>query len=1096
MKVRTFLVLLFALMTGGHLLYGQGTARIVGVVSDSGGGVVPNAQVALVNEATGLRATSPTDEGGRYNFTQLAVGNYRIEVSAGGFKKATRTGINLVAEQVSTVDLALEIGNVSESVEVTSSVAAVETAVSSLRSTVRTELIEDLPLNGRDALALQTLVPGSVNQPGARVSLSEENGIAVNGARGSDNNVILDGGTNVDIYTGTPASLPNPDALQEFSVVSSSFDSEYGRSAGSLVSAVIKSGTNSYHGSAYDYLRNDVLDAHQYFFGGTFLPKNPLKQNQFGASLGGPIKRDKSFLFFSWESLRNVQSSPGSNGPMPTALEVAGDFSQSKNKPIDPTTGAPFPNNVIPPDRISKPAVTIANLLFPLPNAPGNILNFNAPGSQNINQYVTRFDHALTDRDRFNISYFYNDNYLVSNFGLPFEEGYSHWTNNHVTFNYTKILSPTKVNSFTYTFNNLHFQRSGNPIDPDKYPGSAGVAPGFRFQFAGVQTVPSDPKYVVSTRFGTIAGYFGTNGNTYFDVTPWVHEFRDSLTFSLGAHLIKVGGEFSRTEAYRHENISADGSTYNWGGSIANNGWAEYLLGRPNQYSQESSTVRTDSIYNSLGAFIQDDWKLRRNLTLNLGLRWEPSLGVIDGNGETTAFRPGQRSVLYPNAPLGLVFPGDPGITPITHPRNWVNLAPRFGFAWLPFGPDSKTSVRGAYGIFYNTERDYLENETQIVQPFVLNLNVVENSNPQAFVNPWAIFPGGNPFPYTAPTSAAGKAAIQFVLPAQIQRFFGPDWNTPYNQQWNLSIQRQIPWNTVVSAAYVGSKATHLVVNVEQDPAIFIPGNGANGQPLSTTGNINARRINTNFSTINEAYTGGNSNYNSLQLAANRRFVKGVSVGLNYTWSKALDYESLDRNASLPQNPFNLRPEYGPADFDHRHVFFATFIAVIPLPGKTGLISRFTQGWQVNGIFKYISGNVLTVNPGVDTVLNGAAAANQRVNILGTPLSSSGPAFNQLYLNTASFVKAPLGAFGNEGRNAFNGPGNWNFDASFFKSTRITERVKLEYRFEAFNALNHPQFGDPNTTLNAGTFGKITTVATASTATGARVLQMGLKLIF
>jgi len=1095
MKVST-LVTVLALMTTGESLYGQGTARIVGVVADSGGGMVPGARVTLINEATGLRAAASSDEGGRYNFTQLTVGDYRIEASKPGFKKETRTGVNLVAEQVYTADFRLEVGNVNESIEVTGSAAMVETAVSSVGATVRPEMIENLPLNGRDALSLQTLVPGSVNQPGARVSLSEENGISVNGARGSDNNVILDGGANVDVYTGTPASLPNPDALQEFSVVSSSFDAEYGRGAGSLVSAVIKSGTNSFHGSLYDYLRNDALDAHQFFFGGTFLPKNPLKQNQFGASLGGPIKRDKSFAFFSWESLRNVQSSPGSAGPMPSALEVAGDFSQSKSKPIDPTTNQPFPNNIIPVSQLSKPALTIAKLLFPLPNAPGNIFNFNAPGSQNINQYVTRFDHSFTDRDRINASYFYNDNYLVSNFGLPFEEGYSHWTNDHVTANYIKILSPTKVNSFTYTFNYLHFQRNCDPIDPKDYPGKDGVAPGFRFQDAGVMTTPSDPKYVVSTRFGSIAGYFATNGNTYFDVTPWVHEFRDSLTITLGSHLIKVGGEFSHTEAYRHENISADGSTYSWGGSIANNGWAEYLLGRPNQFSQESSTVRTDSIYNSFAAFIQDDWKFRRNLTFNLGLRWEPSLGVVDGNGETTAFRPGMKSVLYPNAPLGLVFPGDPGIDGITHPRNWGNITPRVGFAWLPFGPESKFSIRGAYGVFYNTERDYLENETQIVQPFVLNLNVVENSNPQGFVNPWAIFPGGNPFPYTAPTTPAERAALQFVLPAQIQRFFGPDWHTPYGQQWNLSIQRQIPWNTVVSAAYVGSKGTHLVVNVEQDPAVFIPGNGPNGQPLSTTGNINARRINPNFSTINEAYTGGNSNYHSLQLGANRRFVKGMTLNLNYTWSKALDYESLDRNASLPQNPLNLAAEHGPADFDHRHVFFATFLAEIPFPGKSPLTRKFTKGWQVNGIFRYISGNVLTVNPGVDTVLNGAAAGNQRVNMLGSPVSSAGPAFNQLYLNTASFIKAPLGALGNEGRNAFYGPGNWNFDASFFKVTPLSERARLEYRFEGFNVLNHPQFGDPSTNLSAGTFGRITSVATASTATGARVLQMGLKVIF
>jgi hypothetical protein len=1057
---------------------------------------VPNVRLTLVNVATGLHETTVTDESGRYNFTQLVVGDYRIEASAPGFKQTTRTGINLVAEQVYTADLTIEVGNVSESVLVSSSTAMVETAVSSVGDTVRPEMIADLPLNGRDALSLQTLVAGSVNQPGARVSLSEENGISVNGARGSDNNVILDGGSNVDVYTGTPASLPNPDALREFSVVSSSFDSEYGRSAGSLVSAVVKSGTNAYHGSAYDYLRNDVLDAHQFFFGGTFLPKNPLKQNQFGASLGGPLKRDKSFAFFSWESLRNVQSSPGSAGPMASALEVAGDFSQSKNKPVDPATGQPFPNNVIPDSQLSQPALKIAKLLFPLPNAPGNILNFNAPGSQNINQYVTRFDHSFTDRDRVNASYFYNDNYLVSNFGLPFEEGYSHWTNNHVTASYVKILSPTKVNSLTYTFNFLHFQRNCDPIDPEQYPGGNGVAPGFRFQDAGVMTVPSDPKYVVSTRFGSIAGYFGTNGNTYFDVTPWVDEFRDSITITAGSHLIKIGGEFSRTEAYRHENISADGSTYSWGGSIANNGWAEYLLGRPNQFSQESSTVRTDSIYNSLSAFVQDDWKIRRNLTLNIGLRWEPSLGVIDGNGETTAFRSGQQSVLYPNAPLGLVFPGDPGINAITHPRNWHNFAPRIGFAWLPFGPNSKTSVRGAYGIFFNTERDYLENETQIVQPFVLNLNVVENSNPQGFVDPWAIFPGGDPFPYTAPSSKAGRAAIQFFLPAQIQRFFSSDWQTPYNQQWNLSIQRQLPGSTVVSAAYVGSKATHLVLNAEQDPAVFIPGTGSSGQPLSTTGNINARRINPNFSTINEAFTGGNSNFNSLQLAANRRLVRGVTMNLSYTWSKALDYESLDRNASLPQNPFNLRPEYGPADFDHRHVFFATFLAAIPLPGGSSLVRKFTQGWQVNGIFRYASGNVLTVNPGVDTVLNGDAVSNERVNIRGNPLSSSGAAFNQLYLSPTSFVAALPGAFGNEGRNAFNGPGKWNFDGSFFKTTSVTERAKLEYRFEAFNAFNHPQFGDPSTSLTASTFGKITTVATASTATGARVLQMGLKVIF
>ena len=719
MKVARFLFPVCVLVVGGQLAYGQGTATIVGVISDSAGALVPNAQVTLINEGTGLRRAAATDGGGRYDFPQLTVGNYRIEVSAAGFKKETRSDINLTAEQVFSANFSLVIGDVSESVEVSASVATLETAVSSVRSVVRRELIEDLPLNGRDSLDLQTLLPGEVNQPGARVSLSEEAGISVNGARGSDNNVILDGGNNVDVYDGTPTSLPNPDALQEFSVVSSSFDAEYGRSAGSLVSAVTKSGTNAYHGSAYDYLRNDVMDARS-FFGGGLVAKPVLKRNQFGASLGGPIKRDKSFIFFAWESLRQVSSVTSTGTVMPSVAERAGDFSQSTRKPTDPLTSMPFPGNIIPPSRISQPAVQIANVLFPLPNAPGNTLTYNAPGSDNRNQYVSRFDHSFSNSDRIYVSYFYYDTFTVANSNLPLFNGYNHWTNNHVSSNYTKILSPTKVNSLTYTFNFLHFQRAAEPILPDKYPGSTGVAPGFRFQDAGVMTTPSDPKYTVSTRFGSVAGYFATGGNTYFDVTPWAHEFRDTLTITLGPHLIKIGGDFTKTEAYRHENISADGSAYSWGGSIANNGWASICSGLPSNYSQESSTVRTDSLYNSYGAFIQDDWKVRRNLTLNLGLRREPSLGVTDGNNEITASGPANNGYL-PQCAYEAWWCRETLAFPLQRPdkTGLTFCAPlRFCLDGLSGRHSQNKNSRRLWNIF-QYERDYLMNETQIDLPFV-----------------------------------------------------------------------------------------------------------------------------------------------------------------------------------------------------------------------------------------------------------------------------------------------------------------------------------------------------------------------------------------
>src|SRR5258707_1149076 len=339
-------VSILVLMASVQCMHAQGNATIVGVVSDSTKAAVPGARVTLINEGTGIRATAVSDSGGRYNFPQLAVGNYRVEVALEGFKKATQSGINLTAEQISSVNLTLEVGNVTESIEVASAAPALETVSSSVRSVVRRELIEDLPLNGRNALDLATLLPGAVNQGGARVSLSQENGVSVNGARGSDNNVLLDGGANVDGYNGTPNSLPNPDALQEFSVSSSMFSAGYGRTAGSLVSAVTKGGGNQYNGTLYEYMRNDVMDARSFFAVKGLVNKPSLKRNQFGASLGGPVKPHKSFLFFSWESLRQRNATTSSGTVMPTVLERGGDFSQSSRKPTDPATGLAFPNHV------------------------------------------------------------------------------------------------------------------------------------------------------------------------------------------------------------------------------------------------------------------------------------------------------------------------------------------------------------------------------------------------------------------------------------------------------------------------------------------------------------------------------------------------------------------------------------------------------------------------------------------------------------------------------------------------------------------------------------------------------------------------------
>ena len=389
------------------------------------------------------------------------------------------------------------------------------------------------------------------------------------------------------------------------------------------------------------------------------------------------------------------------------------------------------------------------------------------------------------------------------------------------------------LNSLTYTLNRLAFVRAADPILPDQFPGTPpSVAPGLRYQYFGVNTVAQAPQYPYSTRLGSFAGYFGTGGNTYFDVIPTAHEIRDTLALTHGAHSIKLGVEIAFSDANRNEVFNADGASYNFGGTRAGNGWAEWMLGLPTSF-QQYSTLRTDNIYNTFAAFVQDDWKIRSNLTLNLGLRYEPYFGIHDGNNEIIAYRRGQQSTLLPNAPRGLLIPGDPGISDTTYNKDWNNLAPRVGFAWLPFGPNTNTSVRSSYGLFYNTERGYLMNETQLNQPFVLNVSI---PNPPSFENPWAGFPGGNPYPFTPPATADARKAYKFILPMPISRFFDPSAATPYNQQWNFSIQQQLPAEFVVSAAYVGSKGTRLWLNREINPADVHPRKRARRQAIVDSG--------------------------------------------------------------------------------------------------------------------------------------------------------------------------------------------------------------------------------------------------------------------
>ena len=1072
--------LICLLLLATSALFSQGMATIVGAVADGSGAFVPNAEVTLTHEATGVARTARADASGRFDFVRVPVGNYRLAASAAGFKRAEMRGVNLTAEQTLQLNLTLEIGEISQSVDVSDSYTALETATSTLRSVVRRELIEDLPLNGRNALQLQTLLPGAVRHAGARASFSQEDGVSVNGSRGNDNNTLVDGGHNNDVYTGVPTSVPNPDALQEFSVLSNNFSAEYGRGSGSIVSAVTKSGTNAIHGTAYEFLRNDVMDARSYFAHANLVDKQRLRRNQFGASIGGPVLRDRTFWFASWESLRERRAITQTGLLVPSALERAGDFSATVRKPFDPLAGnQPFPGHVIPASRQSQAARAMADILIPLPNVPGSQFVYNSPSSERRDQLMARGDHNFSSNDRLYVSYFFANLDQFQNFNIPLANGQGSWTNNRLLGNYTKVISPVLVNAFTYTFNHLGFARGPVPILPDRFPGNPpALAPGLRLSDLGVRTKSATPQYPMNTRLGTIAGYFGFTGENFVEFFPNAHEFRNTVTWTRGAHMIKFGGEYAYSRAERNASNESDGNSFNWNATRANNGYADFLLGLPSSYTQQS-ILRTDNRFHTIGVFLQDDWKIARSFTLNLGLRWEPGLGIYDGRDEIASFRAGQQSSQFPNAPRGLVYPRDTGITRSTYPSDWNNLAPRAGFAWQPFGPNSRTVVRSGYGIFYNAMRGFLLNEAQIAQPFVLR---IVRQAPPSFENPWLNFAGGDPFPFSPPSTPDEKRAYRFVVPTGVQRNFDPRNATTYNQQWHWTLQQELA-GTVFSAAYVGSKGTRLMINYEENQAIFGPG--------ATAGNIDQRRPYRDFQSINTAAAIGNSTYHSLQLSLNRRLSRGVFVMANYTRAKALDLQSVDRNAGIIQDTRNFAADKGLADFHRNHIFVTTFLAEIPSPWRKGIAGAVTSGWQTNGIFNYTSGQPLTIIPGTDRALSGGGT--QRADVSGEWRLSPGRSFDEqrsAYFRTQAFAPAAIGSFGNSARNLVTGPGGWNLDLGIFKTTRINERFDVQLRWELFNAFNHANLGNPVVAVNSAAFGQINTV------TGPRIMQVGMKLRF
>lgn len=1049
-------ILAFVLLAGlpGYLA-AQGNVTIYGNVQDSSGAVVPAAEITVTNTRTGATRTAVSTQSGDYVVSQLALGVYSVRVQAQGFKTYLQDGISVQVDENRQINVALELGSVSESVEVAAELVQVETRTGALREVVDSKRIVELPLNGRNPLQLQYLVAGVGGIAGQ--GQAQNASVSINGSRTNANNYQLDGGDNHDPYFNTPTVFPSPDALEEFSVQTNAYGADRGRNAGAFMSAVTKSGTNDFHGTLFEFIRNDKLNARNFFAVGV----PPFKRNQYGATFGGPVKRDRTFFFFSWQRT-NERSAPGAvTAIVHTEAQRRGDFSSRAAALRDPQGGT-FAGNQIPAARLNQPAINFLNAMVPLPNGADGLLSTISQQKIDDDQYILKLDHRITNANQISGRLLRNINDFDEATGnLPGFLARINYQNWSLVLNDTHIVSPTIVNTFTFSFTDI--DRRQIPIVPGNQNWND-------FGAGFTRTFTAEAESSIHTQ---VDGYFNAFSRFPLNHFRQNYQFSNVLSWSKGSHFIKFGGDVRRSILDLQEFFRGD-PFIRFRNTFTGDAGADMMLGAITQYEQIAEAANKPRV-TELGFFVQDDWRATRRLTLNLGLRWDPWFPFEDQLDRFAQIRPGQQSTVFPTAPAGLVYPGDPGTTQSLLKTSWGNIGPRFGFAFDPTG-SGKSSIRGGYGIFYSQVRQQANNQISTNQPFSLKLTA---NNPTGGVNnPYEGF--GNPFPFNPPTTPEEIANYRWVTPMAITQW-NPNFRNAVAQQWNLNIQRQFFSSWIGTLAYVGSKGNHLFMTNELNPAIF----GAPGA------SVNARRpLFPTFANVADQSSRGNSIYHAMQVTMNKRFEKGFTVLANYTWSKMIDDASSD--GGNPANPFDIRNQRGPSDLDRSHRFVSSFVYELPkLTGASTLLRQVLGGWETNGIVTLVSGNWLTIASGVD---NSRSAVNlDRADLVGDPfLDSSRPRGElvQRYFNTSAFTVNAVGTFGNSGRNILRGPGDATVDAGISKNFVIREGMRLQFRSEFFNFLNRVNLGNPNNNASASAFGRITGAGSP------RVIQFALKFMF
>jgi carboxypeptidase family protein len=1193
-------------------------ARIQGTATDPTGAVLAGVKLTATNVGTNIPYTAESQPDGHFVFLNLPIGTYRVTATSSGFRTYTATGITLVLDQVYVLPIKMELGQISEQVLVEADNVQVETTNTQLGTVINGDTIVDMPLNGRNWTQLQLL------QPGVMGSADRFGTYSTNGSQSQQNSFLINGQDSNDLPLNTPLIIPSPDAIAEFSMVTNTINPEYGRNSGAIMNAAIKSGTNNFHGSGFDFYRDTFLNTNDYFTHKAAI----FHQNQFGGTIGGPVWKNHTFFFFSYQGSRFRQPQASSQNTLLTDAQRGGDFgagafdgappAKAGAAPTNPNVspvamfgdasspcpvsggvkcaagtyfGKAYDNNgilltnglfstgVIPAQNLNSIALNLMNTFVPTSAQAGGLLFTPvAVTSGKADQYIWQVDHTFSSKDSIRSYGFIQTNPTQDT--LPFTgstlPGFPEQAQRHAkqfTASWNHVFSPNVLNEARFGYTRFNFV-AVQPVNVT-LPSSVG--------FAINPQLPSSAGLPVMSLLGLFTLGFSNNGPQ--PRIDQVYQADDNFSYVIGRHTLKFGFDGRRYHVSNPFANRNNGSfTYNGTGQFSTaNPAADFLLGIPDSYGQGSGSF-IDAGAQGFYSYAQDSWKATSNLTVNYGVGWQinsPTTDHFNHDRSINCFRPGQQSAIYPTAPNGLVFPGDAGCTPSGYSTGFKHFGPRLGIAWAPHssgalghltGDSGKFSIRAGVGMYYNQveEEQTLQNLT--APPFALSdIGVGDVGGHPSFAAPFtSINPGvvtitsyngttamcgtppvpcptsvttinpasiSNKYPFTPPP-AGSNVDFTFFQPFSLN-VIDPQYNVPYTVNYNVTVQRELPGQMILSVGYVGAQGRHLERSIEQnvginptacaaDPACVSGRDGASQnspQFFKYDGNV--------FGSVGQQGTDGNSKYNSFQASLNKRVSHGLSFLLSYTWAHSQDNGSGFESSGFGNrgvNPILPGLNWGDSDFDARQRFVASYQYEIPVPHKltsNGVLSRIFKGWRVAGNTTLQTGFAINLNDTFETSLTcpgfnlvfytcwdnpnqvgaiqyldprvphakTATADNRLPNCAGTLRSGN------FYFAPAQVCHAAFGTFGNTARNSLHGPGLNFTNLALMKDIQIREQMRFELRLESFNTFNHVNFnnlgstfgsGGSNTNASSSFLGRVT----SDSNVGPRTVQLAAKFYF